>query len=102
MNKKQAFNRFIILLIIVVIAGTLVVKINQINSLTEDKALLDIEQTIMDAVVTCYLMDGVYPATYEEVKEKTGIAVDDKKYTVFYSVFADNIMPDIEVIRSDR
>ena len=50
------------------------------------------------AVVSCYALEGVYPATYEELKAKSGLAIDEERYIVFYEIFASNIRPAVTVI----
>ncbi|MBQ8798719.1 MAG: hypothetical protein IJZ55_04025 [Lachnospiraceae bacterium] len=57
-----------------------------------------LQDAIKKAVVTCYTIEGVYPATLEYVEEHYGLVVDRDRYDVFYEIFADNIMPDITVI----
>ena len=56
------------------------------------------EQAVRQAAVSCYALEGTYPATYEELKASSGIAVDEEKYKVFYEIFASNIMPEIKVL----
>lgn len=56
------------------------------------------EQAVRQAAVSCYALEGTYPATYEELKASSGIAVDEEKYKVFYEIFASNIMPEITVV----
>lgn len=56
------------------------------------------EQSIRRAAVSCYAVEGSYPATYEQLKEWSGIQVDEGRYAVFYEIFASNIMPDITVV----
>ena len=41
---------------------------------------------------------GVYPATYKELKEKSGLAIDDEKYIVVYEIFGSNIRPSVTVM----
>ncbi len=57
-----------------------------------------VQDTIKKAVVNCYTIEGVYPATLEYVEEHYGLIVDRDRYDVFYEIFADNIMPEITVI----
>lgn len=64
----------------------------------QEEALLAAEESIIRGAVNCYTLEGFYPPDYEYLKDHYGICVDEKKYTVFYSVFATNIMPDITVI----
>ena len=56
------------------------------------------EQAVRQAAVSCFALEGTYPATYEELKASSGIAVDEEKYKVFYEIFASNIMPEITVL----
>ena len=51
------------------------------------------------AAVSCYALEGAYPATYADLKARSGVAVDERKYKVFYEIFASNIMPEITVVR---
>ena len=48
--------------------------------------------------VACYAAEGVYPPNLDYLKEHYGVQVDDARYVVIYSVFADNLMPDITVL----
>lgn len=50
------------------------------------------------AVVSCYALEGVYPATYEDLKAKSGLVIDEERYIVFYEAVATNIRPDVTVI----
>ena len=56
------------------------------------------EQAVREAAVSIYALEGAYPASYEALRERSGIAVDEDKYTVFYDIFASNIMPEITVL----
>ena len=37
-------------------------------------------------------------ATYEDLKAKSGLAIDEEKYAVFYDIFASNIRPSVTVV----
>ena len=56
------------------------------------------ERAVRQAAVSIYALEGAYPATYEELKARSGIAVDEDKYAVFYDIFASNLMPEITVL----
>lgn len=56
------------------------------------------QQAVRQAAVSCYALQGAYPATYEDLKASSGVAVDEEKYVVFYEIFASNIMPEITVV----
>lgn len=63
-----------------------------------EEALSIAEESILRGVVSCYALEGFYPPDYNYLKEHYGIRIDEEKYTVFYSAFASNLMPDITVV----
>ncbi|MBR0280787.1 MAG: hypothetical protein IJQ81_04240 [Oscillibacter sp.] len=65
---------------------------------SDAEALRQTEQAIRQAAVGYFALEGAYPATYEQLKEYSGLAADEEKYVVFYEIFASNLMPDITVI----
>lgn len=52
---------------------------------------------IKRSAVQCYAIEGFYPPNIEYLEKNYGLLVDHDKYVVSYSIFASNIMPDIEV-----
>ncbi len=60
--------------------------------------LKQIDSSIRKATLTCYAVEGVYPPTVDYLKENYGIQIDEEKYTVYYEIFGDNIMPEITVM----
>ncbi|NLF26281.1 MAG: hypothetical protein GX592_00165 [Clostridiales bacterium] len=66
----------------------------------EERKLL--EDAINRAVITCYVVEGRYPATLGYLEENYGIRVDSERYVVFYDSFADNILPSIRVVEREK
>ena len=56
------------------------------------------QEAIERAVISCYSLEGVYPATYEDLKAKSGLTVDEERYIVIYEIFASNIRPSVIVM----
>lgn len=54
--------------------------------------------SISHGSVQCYAIEGRYPPSVEYLEENYGIQIDRKRYSVFYSGFASNVMPDITVV----
>lgn len=52
---------------------------------------------IVRSAVQCYAIEGFYPPSIEYLEDNYGLVVDHDKYVVSYSIFASNIMPDVEV-----
>ena len=57
-----------------------------------------LEDSIRRACVACYATEGVYPPNLSYFEEHYGLQVDTTRYTVFYDIFAENLMPDITVV----
>ena len=66
--------------------------------LSGEEGLRMAQESIERAVVSCYSLEGVYPATYEDLKAKSGLAIDEDKYVIFYDVFASNMRPSVTVM----
>ena len=82
-------------------AAVLVCFSTALNSLDGGRDQED-QRQLMEALrrgcVACYAAEGIYPPNLEYLEEHYGIQVDETRYTVFYSVFAANLMPDITVL----
>ncbi|MBQ7681017.1 MAG: hypothetical protein IJR48_01235 [Oscillibacter sp.] len=65
---------------------------------SDAEGLRQAEQAVRQAAVGYFALEGAYPATYQQLKDYSGLAVDEEKYVVFYEAFASNLMPDITVI----
>lgn len=62
----------------------------------EDRRQL--EQAIRRGCMACYAAEGVYPPDLDHLKERYGVQVDEDRYEVVYSAFAENLLPDITVL----
>ena len=66
------------------------------GSRQEEKQQL--EAALRRAVVSCYASEGWYPPDLEYIVSHYGIRIDEAHFKVFYDVFAENVMPDIDVV----
>ena len=60
--------------------------------------LRQLEEALRRGCAACYAAEGVYPPNLEYLEDHYGIRVDEERYAVFYSAFADNLMPEITVV----
>ena len=72
--------------------------LDSLNSGHETEDRRQLEEALRRGCVACYAAEGIYPPNLEYLEEHYGIQVDETRYTVFYSVFAANLMPDITVL----
>ena len=45
--------------------------------LSDEEGLRLAQEAIERAVISCYSLEGVYPATYADLKSKSDLAIDD-------------------------
>lgn len=74
--------------------------VSNMESTRDSQGRRRLEDTIRRASVTCYAAEGVYPPTVAYLEEHYGLQIDTKRYTVYYDVFAENLMPDITVLEN--
>lgn len=61
-----------------------------------------LETALRRAAVACYAAEGVYPPTVEYLQQHYGVQIEEERYSVFYEIFANNLMPDITVLEKER
>ena len=72
--------------------------VDSLDSGRSQEDMRQLEETLRRGCVACYATEGVYPPNLDYLKEHYGVQVDEERYAVIYSVFADNLMPDITVL----
>ena len=72
--------------------------VDSLDSGRSEEDLRQLEETLRRSCVACYAAEGVYPPNLEYLEDHYGIRVDEERYAVFYSAFADNLMPEITVV----
>lgn len=94
MNKKT-------IIIAVLLVAAVVMMTGRAENGLEDERLENLAQAVHKAAVSCYAIEGFYPADIEYLKENYGLMADEGKYTVIYDTFASNILPDITVLPNE-
>ena len=61
-----------------------------------------LKEAIRRGAAACFADEGVYPDSLSYLKEHYGIRVDEDRYVVYYEVFAENLMPEITVLRKQE
>ena len=106
--KRQVFKKtwpdslrtMIVPTLCVVIALTITIHgLGQAGRANRAEGLRALEENLKRAVITCYSIEGRYPASLPHIEKNYGVYIDRTKYVVFYEIFASNIMPDIVVLQ---
>ena len=86
------------LLVLVVLLAVFSTSASKMSGSSEERARQIAEDAVRRAAVTCYAVEGCYPESYAYLCEHYNVRVDSDRFLVYYSVFASNIMPEIEVL----
>ena len=101
MNKrKSGFARRLVLALIVfaVLLVSVYLLVNKVGSASGQAETELVRDAVRSAVLTCYAVEGAYPANIDYLKEYYGLAYNEEAYMVLYDAFASNIMPSIVVL----
>ncbi len=92
-------NKFKILYIVFFIAIFVFINlsIDKTDYKKEEEQLNSLKDAVTRSAVQCYAIEGFYPPNINYLVENYGLSVNEEKYVIYYSVFASNIMPEIEV-----
>ncbi|MEG0687730.1 MAG: hypothetical protein RR466_03475 [Hungatella sp.] len=69
---------------------------------THEESLVVLEEAVTKATVLCYSIEGRYPPNITYLEDHYGIVIDQSRYSVIYTGFASNIMPDITVLELEE
>ena len=59
-----------------------------------------LEESVRRSAAACYAAEGMYPPDLLYLQEHYGLQIDESRYTVCYSVFGANMIPDITVLET--
>ena len=98
-RKSGFFRRLMVTLaVFAVLIGGVALLLNKVSSASDSAETELVRDAVRSAVLTCYAVEGAYPAKIEYLKEYYGLAYNEDAYLVIYDAFASNIMPAIRVI----
>ena len=89
------------LVIAVILIAAVMIMIHSADENLDGERLSQLEEATRRAAVSCYAIEGFYPADTDYLVENYGLIIDESKYTVFYDAFASNILPEITVLPNE-
>ena len=98
-KKKGIAATVLELVIAAALVLILVISIVNVSSESRNEGRLQLEDSVRRAALACYAAEGIYPDSLSSLEEHYGLQIDTDRYSVHYDAFAENIMPDITVIR---
>ncbi len=88
-------------LLIAFIVATTFVSMLSYNKGIDERTTENIIKIIQKAALQCYALEGSYPPDIYYLADNYQITLNEDAYFYYYSVYADNIMPEIQVISKD-
>lgn len=86
------------ILIFVVLIVAFVLLINGITNKSNGRELEIVRDAVKNAALTCYAVEGMYPADISYLREHYNLSYNEDKYVVYYQPFASNVIPSIKVV----
>lgn len=98
-KRKSGFGRRLALTLVVfaVLLLGVYLLVNKVGSASGEAETELVRDAVRSAMLTCYAVEGAYPANIDYLKEYYGLAYNEKAYKVVYDAFATNIMPSVVV-----
>ena len=85
----------------IIAAAVLWISLTSVGNLSAGSKIEErqhLEDALRRAALSCYASQGYYPPDVEYIEDRYGIQIDRENFAVFYDVFAENIMPEIDVV----
>ena len=98
MKEKGRFLRLPGILAVPVLLLWFFAAMKGVEAGSSEQGRQQLETALRRSAVACYASEGIYPPNVEYLKKHYGVQIDESRYTVFYEIFAENLMPDITVL----
>ena len=92
-NKKDVAA----ILIFIALILAFVLLINNITNKNSGRELQIVRDAVKSAALTCYAVEGMYPADLQYLRDHYNLSYNEERYHVFYEPIASNLMPSIKV-----
>jgi len=93
---KNYFKFFSVIIIIMLVAF-MYTAVDNAQRKTGEESHKILSDAIIRSAVQCYAIEGFYPPDIKYLEDNYGLLVDHDRYFVSYSVFASNIIPQVQV-----
>jgi len=89
--------KIISVLIVILLIVYMYIAVDNAHKRSDKEGYKILSDAIIRSAVQCYAIEGFYPPNIEYLENNYGLLVDHDKYFISYSVFASNIVPEVEV-----
>ena len=99
---KSLIRTCLPVIIAVVLLAITLTSIGNLSGGSREQEKQQLEDALRRASLACYAARGFYPPDLDYIVSKYGIQINSERFAVFYEIFAENIMPDINVVVLDE
>lgn len=85
-------------LLIAAITAEIWVAVSHVNEEKKQEDRLRLEESLVNAAVACYAIEGTYPDSAEYLIERCGIQYNADRFDIKYEYYGSNLLPDITVL----
>lgn len=96
-NISAVFFVGVQVLIGAAVLAVIALSIVNVSRSTSETGSARLDSSVRQAVLACYAAEGMYPENIQYLTDHYGLQIDSSKYSVMYTIFGENIMPDITV-----
>jgi len=94
-----AFGAIASILLAVAIIFIFNFTIRGFSEVNNEQALESAKLAITRAAVQFYAIEGRYPPSFEYLRDRFGLMIDEERFVIHYRAFSSNIMPQVIVMR---
>ena len=101
MERRFKFGPVLLIPAVLVVLLIFMTSLSNLKDGQRSEGRQQLEDAIRRSAVACYAAEGIYPPSLAYLEEHYGVQVDEERYTVYYDVFASNLMPDVTVLENE-
>lgn len=101
MERRFKFGTVLLIPAVLVVLLIFMTSLSNLKDGQRSEGRQQLEDAIRRSAVACYAAEGIYPPSLAYLEEHYGVQVDEERYTVYYDVFASNLMPDVTVLENE-
>ena len=102
MKKSNVIKAVLTAAVLLALAVWFFIGMDSLSSGYARQGQQQLEDALRRSAAACYAAEGIYPPNVNYLAEHYGVQWDTERYTVFYEIFADNIMPEITVLEKSH
>lgn len=102
MTKRARRITIFWVVVIIVIILLLIPAVRSATREGADESVRSIAETVQERALQCYVIEGAYPASLSYLEENYGLTLNTDDYLVVYTPVAENLPPDVRVVKREK